>query len=113
MPSLPPKPDWDRARAYIASVPWVWAKTYAKTFPHWYTVRDKMPEFDAEFCWFAQFIRDQGDPKPFFKKVHVYLELDGWKYWTMGCPIYPAGHPHRGTEPETFIINRESIVEPR
>jgi len=95
-----PMPDWNRARAYVAAVSWTWAKTYAKTFPHWYTVRSRMPELDSEFCWFAQFIRDFGMPAKFFRNTHIYLELDGWKYWTMGNPI---------TKTSTRIINREEI----
>lgn len=87
-----------RFRGYIENVRWQFAKTYANTWPHEYTVRGWRPDIDSEFAWAAQYIRDHGTPEPFFKKIHVYLSLDGWKYWTMGNPI-----------DETTIINRAAI----
>jgi len=87
-----------RFRGYIENVRWQFAKTYANTWPHEYTVRDWRPDIGGEFTWAAQYIRDQGMPEPFFKKIHIYLSFDGWKYWTMGNPI-----------DETTVINRAAV----
>jgi hypothetical protein len=61
-------------RAFIAQAPWRFAKSMPH-LPHWY-VR-------------------QGDDLP----ANNYLELDGWRYWTM---------PGRG-DTSTTIINRERL----
>ena len=48
---------------------------------------------------FAMLIRDQGYDAPFLgNATYRYLEIDGWKYWTMGDQ--PA---------ETIIINRAKV----
>ena len=62
-------------------------------WPHYYVVRDVQNEKD--FVEFFEYIRSNGKPEPFFDKTYIYLEIDGWKYWTMGNPIE-----------ETTIINR-------
>ena len=90
--------DEIRYRKYIESVRWQFAKTYAETWPHEYTVRKWTPEQGQEFIWFAQYIREHGTPRPFFKEIHIYLTVDEWEYWTMGYPI-----------DETVVLNRALI----
>ena len=59
--------------------------------PHEYTVREwhqdagTEPEFEA----MVQRIREHGYEDTFGKRTFTYLEVDGWRYWTMG-------NSHRG-----------------
>jgi len=76
--------DLDRVLSFIEGVNWQFAKTYAKTWPHEYTVRAWRPDLDAEFEFAVRYIRAQGVPEPFGNRTHIYLYLKGYKYWTMG-----------------------------
>jgi len=98
----PKKREIQRVRNYIASVHWKFAKTYAKTWPHEYTVKDWNPDKKKEFEFFVMFIREYGYPEMFFRKHHIYYNLDGYKYWTMGAPLE-----------QTIIINRVVLEEVR
>ncbi len=89
----------DTARKFVSDKKWIFAKTYAKTFPHEYIVKDNLDEKGREeFEKIVEFISNNGYQKKFFKRVYVYFEIDGFKYWTMGNPIN-----------ETNILNREKI----
>ena len=74
-------------RDYIKKVKWQFAKTYEKTFPHEYTIREWRLDLEDEFVDVVNFIRANGYPEKFFHKTHIYYYLDGDKYWTMGDPI--------------------------
>lgn len=74
--------------------------TFAKTMPHcphWYTLR-KNWSGDMQFDTAVELIRQHGKPALYYRKVHIYLTLGEWKYWTMGAPI-----------DETILINRERV----
>lgn len=74
--------------------------TYAKTIPQWpheYVVRKNIPNDDT-FCRFVMTIRRYGNDEPFFTRTHRYLDLEGFKYWTMGDWLAT-----------TIIINRATI----
>ena len=83
---------------FIDSADWVFAKTYAKTAPHEYAVRDKTPSLEDEFVYFVKFIRKHGYKEKFWSKTHTYYDVGEYKYWTMGNPIE-----------ETTIINRAVV----
>lgn len=85
-------------RGFIASRSWREAKTYAETIPHSYTVRKGAG--DLEFEEAAAFIRQHGAPRRFGRRNFVYLELDGWEFWTMGAPLG-----------DTTILNRQSVAQ--
>lgn len=78
---------------FINGVKWIFAKTYAETWPHHYIVRDRVDE--DLFIKLAKHIRQFGYEGPFYNKKYTYFEEDGYVYWTMGAPIE-----------ETTIINR-------
>ena len=61
--------------------------------PHEYTVRGETP--DEAFEWFVRHISEHGYRARFGERAYTYLEVDGWRYWTMGAPVE-----------ETTIINR-------
>ena len=81
------------------------AWTYAKTMPqcpHEYVVRKNIAD-DASFCRFVMTIRRFGNDEPYYSKIHRYLDVGAFKYWTMGDWL-----------PTTIIINRARIDhEPR
>ena len=69
-------------------------------------VNSKLRSRTQELCFeaFAVLIRGEGLVKPWPadspspRYHHVYLEIDGWEYWTMGAPV-----------PETTVINRARL----
>jgi hypothetical protein len=78
----------ERIDAYIGAVRWVEAKTWQRTFPHEYTIREWAPEREEDFIFFVKYIRENGRVEPFFSKRYTYLRWhDGYKYWTLGNPI--------------------------
>ena len=88
----------ERIKTLISSVEWTWAKTYAKSAPHWYCVFKRNPELDQEFRYFTQYIRDHGVTRKFWSKEFTYLEIEGFEYWSYGAPVE-----------ETELINRAEI----
>ena len=78
---------------FINSSQWIFAKTYALTWPHEYLVRERVDRvlFDA----LVRHIRQHGFEGRFYQRVLTYFAEDGLLYWTMGEPIE-----------ETTIINR-------
>lgn len=91
--------QWWREKA--ESVQWTWAKTYAKTAPHWYVVLGKTPEMSVEeYERAGRVIRRFGKPGKFYQSTNVYLTLDGYRYWIMNL-IGPQGIAYEST-----LINR-------
>ena len=78
---------------FCQKVTWHWAKTYARTAPHWYCVRAEVG--DAEFEEAVKFIREHKVERMFFSTSFGYYDSREYTYWTMGNPIN-----------ETTIINR-------
>jgi hypothetical protein len=78
---------------FINKSKWIFAKTYAETWPHHYIVRERVDE--DLFRKLVEHIRQSGYEGPFYSKKYIYFEEDGYVYWTMGAPIE-----------ETTIINR-------
>ena len=83
----------DNLRIFINESTWIFAKTYAKTWPHEYIVKDKVDE--KLFLDFVEHIRAYGYLGKFYKKDITYFDDSDMVYWTMGAPIE-----------ETTIINR-------
>jgi hypothetical protein len=93
----------DEMRAFIETTHWIWARTYADTWPHHYIVKDRVDE--ELFVRMVQHIRRFGYEGRFYRMKITYFEEDGLVYWTMGDPIE-----------KTTIINRcpkESTYEYR
>lgn len=68
-------------RSFIKDSTWIFAKTYAETWPHEYIVQDKVD--NDLFLELANFIDSNGDPDYFYKKQMIYLEYNGHVYWHM------------------------------
>ena len=80
-------------KAFINSLEWRYAKSYATTWPHWYIVRKNVDE--GMFVKMVEYIRANGYDGRFYKQTNKYFDDDKYSYWTMGSPIK-----------ETEIINR-------
>lgn len=65
--------------------------------PHEYTLRKKWLS-DDEFDYFVAYIRENGYKQKFGKVTYIYLNVDGYCYWSMGAPIE-----------KTILINRAKI----
>jgi len=88
--------DINRVRDYISKVYW---KPTNHVKPHEYTVREWNYDLESDFIDLVMFIREKGKDEYFFRKKYRKIEIDGYKYWTMGNPIE-----------ETTVINR-SVLE--
>ena len=107
------------ARRYIATVQWKFASTMPQ-IPHWYTLRKWRPGLDDDFVSFVLLIREIGEQHPWpdppaRPRYHNhYLEIEGWKYWTMGAPVHRGILPipeHEDAGPgETLLINRARVA---
>ena len=104
----------DFAREFIAKNRWIYAKTMPE-HPHEYCLRVNCVKngTEEEFVRFAELIRQHGYRGRFHKTRLTYMNVDDWRYWSMGAPInrYPNGPPFPGArEPwgmaETTLINR-------
>ncbi len=82
---------------YIASVRWQKARS---KYTHWYTIKNWNMDKVRLFEKFVVFIRRYGYKEPFREQEMTYFDLDGFKYWTMGWPLY-----------ETVVINRARLED--
>ena len=83
----------ENLKIFIAESNWVFAKTYAKTWPHEYIVREKVDE--NLFLELVKHIRLHGYVGKFYNQEYIYFDDQKKVYWTMGAPVE-----------ETIIINR-------
>ncbi|MXW53210.1 MAG: hypothetical protein F4X44_08730 [Gammaproteobacteria bacterium] len=84
---------------FVRDRPFVFATTLASN-PHFYTVRRSVtrsaaqdqrntshhPENDWEFTEACRVSLELGKSENYFGKWYRYVEINGFKYWTMGCP---------------------------
>jgi len=70
---------------FVEESSWVFAKTYADTWPHEYIVRDQVDE--TLFVRTVEHIRVNGYVGKFYKMDITYFDEDEKVYWTMGDPI--------------------------
>lgn len=85
---------------FIKESDWIFAKTYAKTWPHEYIVRDKVDE--ALFVKMVEHIRENGYVGKFYKIDITYFDEDGMVYWTMGDPIETTTIINRCTKEQSY-----------
>lgn len=75
---------------------WIFAKTMLRN-PHWYTLRKEWKD-DAVFDKTVDTMRRVGYTERYKGKPYTMINLNGYRYWTMGAPI-----------PTTILINRKVI----
>ena len=89
-------------KEFIANTPWIFAKTYAKKWPHEYLCRHYIKDTES-FYQIVKHIRRFAYEGMFYKRPVWYFEEDGYTYWTMAMKINGAwDYPLEETE----IINR-------
>ena len=72
-------------REIISKQQWIFAKTYAKTAPHEYIVRDNLSKKNKKlFDELALFIQKNGYKKYFYDQSFIYCDIKNKKYWHMG-----------------------------
>ena len=86
--------DWFAAQ--MRNTTFRFAKTMPRC-PHHYTLRNTWLN-DNDFVDCVQLIRESGYDEAFGGKRIVYLNANGYKYWTMGAPL-----------DETTLINRAKV----
>jgi len=73
---------------------------------HWQTSKDGSHQYclikncysRPDFYAVVEYIREHGYPAKFYNKTYTYLNIGGFKYWTMGSPL-----------DKTILINRTEI----
>ena len=86
-------------KQFIDSAHWIWAKTYADSWPHHYIVKDKVD--NNLFLKFVLHIREFGEWELFYNMPLKYFEEDGIVYWTM-VP--------KDTDPKWYPPENEDII---
>ncbi len=71
---------------FIMTSRWCFAKTMPQC-PHEYIVREWRLDKEQVFECFVMLIRERGYDDRFLNATYRYLEIDGWKYWTMGATL--------------------------
>lgn len=97
-PSLT-EPEADELARIIERTQWKFAWTYARTYPHEYTTKEKCaPEDHSRLI---EAIERYGRVEPFGKYSHKYLYFQERRYWHMGDPY--------SENPEDWpnVINRQ------
>ena len=71
----------DDIKSFITNSTWIFAKTYAETWPHEYIVQEKVD--NDLFIELAKHIDTFGHEEYFYKKKMTYFDYDGDVYWHM------------------------------
>jgi len=87
----------DEVNLHLLNAQFRFAKSMPE-IPHWYTLRETWN--DQAFVEVAKYIRQHGRSERFGNKTYIYYYLNGYKYWTMGCPLHNC--PKTGT----ILINK-------
>ncbi len=71
----------DKIKEFIKDTSWIFAKTYAKNWPHEYIVQERV---DNElFLKLASHIDKYGYQSKFYHLTMTYFDFDGYTYWHM------------------------------
>jgi len=95
---------------FIDNVYWIFAKTYADTWPHSYIVRDRVDE--GVFKKLVQYIQEHGFEAPFYDQTYIYFQHGDHLYWTMGAPVEETTVINRCTEENSYEYRRRSGTLP-
>jgi hypothetical protein len=76
----------DHLARFIEEQNWVFARTYADTWPHEYICRDNVDQ--PLFEELVKHIWANGNKGRFYKSKRIYFEHNGKIYWTMTTCLY-------------------------
>lgn len=87
-------------KEFIENERWIFAKTYAKTWPHEYIVQENVN--NDFFIELGNHIDRYGYKEFFYKIKQTYFEYNGNTYWHMGniinrCPKAETYHAKRNS----------------
>jgi len=85
-------------RDFFNKQDWIFAKTYAKTAPHEYCLKEKVVGSKDDFVEAVKIIQKYGFTAYYFGYKNKYIHIDGHLYWVM--------HP---IAEEVILINRSNI----
>jgi hypothetical protein len=80
-----PNPELLFFTNWLSNQNWIFAKTYAKTTPHYYIIKDHLNQEDQKI--YSQFVKSvfvNGYIDPFYNNNYIAIDIEGYKYWTMG-----------------------------
>lgn len=99
------KPFSEELRRFISNENWTFAKTYAKTWPHEYLVRDRVDE--DLFVDMVTHIRTHGYQGTFYRRKITYFDEAGHVYWTMGEPLDECKIINRCIKENTYEYRKQ------
>jgi hypothetical protein len=80
-----PDPELIFYTDWLSNQSWIFAKTYAKTTPHYYIIKDHLNQEDQKiYSQFVKFVFENGYIDPFYNNNYIAIDINGYKYWTMG-----------------------------
>ena len=71
----------ENLKEFISEQDWIFAKTYAETWPHEYIVQERV-ENDM-FLKLANYIDKYGYEDYFYNTKQIYFDYNGFTYWNM------------------------------
>ena len=89
----------EKLKVFIENQNWIFAKTYAATYPHEYIVHEQVE--NSLFIELGNFIDSYGYESYFYKTKQNYFDHNGNTYWHMGNII------NRCLESETYQRRKE------
>ncbi|MSR87921.1 MAG: hypothetical protein EXS69_02040 [Candidatus Zambryskibacteria bacterium] len=75
------EPLSEQLKKFIVNSSWIFAKTYATTWPHEYIVQEQVNS--DLFLALAHHIDTFGYESHFYKTKQMYYDYDGYSYWHM------------------------------
>jgi hypothetical protein len=90
----------DDLREFVASTKWIFARTYAATWPHEYVVQT--PANAPMIRSLARHIVEQGTDGRFYSQIHKYHHEGGMVYWIMSPTADGATLINRCREDQTY-----------
>lgn len=93
--------DKEAIHTLLDNANWQYAKTMPEN-PHWYTLRKKWAN-DQDFVKTVIYIREYGKIEMYRARGYICYRYNGYKYWTMGCPL------HDCSKTGTILINKKKI----
>ena len=104
------KPFPENIKQFIKNEKWIFAKTYAKTWPHEYLVKNKVDQ--NLFVEMVKHIRSYGYAGSFYSKEIGYFDEDGFVYWTMGYPLEEEDIINRCPKEDSYEYKRDHGLLP-
>jgi hypothetical protein len=95
-----PTPLPDDVLAFVKSAKWIFAKTYAATWPHEYLIRT--PANAHLLLALARHIFEYGVDGRFYSQVRKYHHESGKVYWTMDATPEATALVNRCDEAQTY-----------